>query len=174
MSWALLGRLVLTPAGVVVVAVLSVRAISVVVAILILLTVGLSLTRLEIRNTPSTTGSAGALAGLSGTATSIGGPFLALVLQHERPVRLRSTLAVFFLVGAVFSSIALAISGEFPMHQFVSGLVWVPFVLLGYAAAAPLRARLDKEALRRAMLASARWPASASSCAHSCSELSTS
>ncbi len=153
LSWALLGRLLLTPVGVVAVAVLSVRSISIVVALLILLTVGTSLATIRIRNTPVTAGTAGGLAGVTGTATSIGGPFLALVLQNEKPDRLRATLAAFFLVGAMISAAALAIAGEFSRHQFLSGLVWTPFLLLGYAAAAPLRARLDTERLRRAVLA---------------------
>ena len=153
MSWALLGRLLLTPVGVVAVALLSVRSISIAVAVLILLTVATSLTTIEIRNTPVTAGAAGALAGVSGTATSIGGPFLALVLQHEKPERVRATLAAFFLLGSAVSAAALAMAGEFTQHQLVSGLVWIPFLLVGYAAAAPLRARLDTERLRRAVLA---------------------
>ena len=44
---------------------------------------------------------AGAVTGISGTAAAIGGPFLALVLQHERPKRVRSTLAVFFVAGSL-------------------------------------------------------------------------
>lgn len=153
LSWALLGRLLLTPVGVAVVALLSVRAISVVVAVLILLTVATSLTTIRIRNTPVNAGGAGALAGVSGTATSIGGPFLALVLQHEKPERLRATLAAFFLVGSVVSAAGLAVAGEFTRQQLLSGLAWVPFVLLGYAVAAPLRSRLSHERLRHAVLA---------------------
>lgn len=152
LSWALLGRLVLTPAGVAVVAWLSVEAISVVAAILILLTVATSLTTLEVRNTPVTAAAAGAVAGVSGTATSIGGPFIALVLQHERPERLRATLAAFFLIGSVMSTGSLALAGEFTRVQLVTGLAWVPFILVGYAVAAPLRPRLDRGRLRHAVL----------------------
>ncbi|MFC7492389.1 MULTISPECIES: sulfite exporter TauE/SafE family protein [unclassified Knoellia] len=153
LSWALLGRLLLTPVGVAVVAVLSVRSISVIVAVLILLTVATSLTTIRIRNTPVTAGVAGGLAGVWGTATSIGGPFLALVLQHEKPDRLRATLAAFFLIGSTLSAAGLVLLGEFTDEQLVTGLVWIPFLLLGYAAASPLRARLDTERLRRAVLA---------------------
>ncbi|KGN32621.1 hypothetical protein N802_17620 [Knoellia sinensis KCTC 19936] len=153
LSWALLGRLLLTPVGVAVVALLSVRSISIIVAVLILLTVATSLTTIRIRNTPITAAAAGGIAGVTGTATSIGGPFLALVLQHEKPDRVRATLAAFFLVGAVLSSAALAIAGEFSRVQLLAGLMWVPFLLLGYAAASPLRARLDTARLRRAVLA---------------------
>ena len=35
----------------------------------------------------------------------------------------------------------------------LAGLVWVPFGLLGYAVAAPVRERIDPETFRRAVLA---------------------
>lgn len=152
LTWSVAGRLLLTPLGVAAVALLSVRSISIGVAVLILVTVAASLTSWHVRNTPVTALGAGALAGVSGTATSIGGPFLALVLQHERPERLRATLAAFFLLGAVISMVSLGLVGEFTSHQVLAGLAWVPFVLVGYAVAAPLRARLSRSRLRSAVL----------------------
>ena len=153
LSWALAARLLVMPLGVAAVALLSVRAISVVTGVLILLTVAASVSALEVRPTPVNSAVAGAIAGFSGTAASIGGPFLALVLQHERPTRLRATLSVFFLVGAAMAVAGLSVAGEFTREQLVAGLAWIPFMALGYAAAAPARARLDRDRLRRAVLA---------------------
>ncbi|MEO5982860.1 MAG: sulfite exporter TauE/SafE family protein [Pedococcus sp.] len=152
LGWALVARLVLTPVGVAVVAVLSVQAISVVVGSLILLTVAASVSAMDLRPTPRNAATAGAIAGVAGTAAAIGGPYLALVLQHERPARLRSTLAAFFLVGTLISLAGLTVAGQFTTRQLLTGLVWVPFTVLGYAAAAPARAHLDRERLRRAVL----------------------
>lgn len=153
LSWALAARLVVMPLGVAAVALLSVRAISVVVGVLILLTVAASLSTLDLRPTPRNSAGAGAIAGFSGTAASIGGPFLALVLQHERPQRLRATMALFFLVGALMAVVGLLVAGEFTLDQLWVGLAWIPFMAAGYAVAAPLRARLDPVRLRRAVLA---------------------
>lgn len=153
LSWALVARLLVMPLGVAAVALLSVRAISVVTGVLILLTVAASVSALEVRTTPVNSAVAGAIAGFSGTAASIGGPFLALVLQHERPTRLRATLSVFFLAGAAMAVAGLSFAGEFTRGQLVAGLAWIPFMALGYAAAAPARARLDRDRLRRAVLA---------------------
>lgn len=153
LSWALVARLLVMPLGVAAVALLSVRAISVVTGVLILLTVAASVSALEVRTTPVNAAVAGAIAGFSGTAASIGGPFLALVLQHERPTRLRATLSVFFLAGAAMAVAGLSFAGEFTREQLVAGLAWIPFMALGYAAAAPARARLDRDRLRRAVLA---------------------
>lgn len=153
LGWALLARLALTPLGVLAVAYLDVRALSVAVAVLILVTVATSLTTIEIRMTSRNAVAAGAIAGVSGTATSIGGPFLALVLQHERPERVRSTLAAFFVAGAVMAIGSLSVAGEFTRAQLVAGLAWLPFIALGYAVAAPLRRHLRTEHLRRGVLA---------------------
>lgn len=152
LGWALAARLLLTPLGVAAVALLSVRAISVVTGLLILLTVAGSVSALDLRPTPLSSAAAGAVAGFSGTAASIGGPFLALVLQHERPTRVRATLSAFFLVGALMALTGLAVAGEFTRDQLLAGLVWVPFVGVGYAVAAPARARLDRDRLRKAVL----------------------
>lgn len=152
LGWALLARLLLTPLGVAAVALLSTRVISVAVAVLILVTVATSLTTVEVRMTARNAAAAGAVAGVTGTATSIGGPFFALVLQHERAERIRSTLAVFFLLGAVMAIGSLSLAGEFTRQQLWAGLVWLPFIGAGYAVAAPLRRHIDRESLRRAVL----------------------
>jgi uncharacterized membrane protein YfcA len=152
LGWALAARLLVTPLGVAAVALLSVRAISVVTGVLILVTVAASLSALELRPTPRNSAVAGGIAGFSGTAASIGGPFLALVLQHERPTRVRATLSAFFLVGALMAVAGLAIAGEFTRHQLLAGLAWIPFIGVGYALAAPARARLDRDRLRKAVL----------------------
>ena len=152
LGWALAARLLVTPLGVAAVALLSVRAISVVTGVLILVTVAASVSALEVRPTPLNSAVAGAIAGFSGTAASIGGPFLALVLQHERPTRVRATLSAFFLVGALMAVAGLAIAGEFTRHQLFAGLAWIPFIGVGYALAAPARARLDRDRLRKAVL----------------------
>jgi uncharacterized membrane protein YfcA len=152
LGWALTARLLVTPLGVAAVALLSVRAISVVTGLLVLLTVAASVSALKVRATPVTSGVAGAIAGFSGTAASIGGPFLALVLQHERPTRVRATLSAFFLGGALMAVTGLAVAGEFTVTQLVVGVVWIPFIALGYALAGPARARLDRDRLRKAVL----------------------
>ena len=152
LGWAVGARTLATPVGVAVVALVSPRAIAALVGVLILLTVALSVRTIELRPTPVNAAAAGAVSGVSGTAAAIGGPFLALVLQHERPERVRSTLAVFFLAGSVLGLVGLRAGGQLTAQQVVVGGLWVPFVLLGYAAAAPLRARIDPDRFRSIVL----------------------
>ena len=96
---------------------------------------------------------AGAVSGISGTAAAIGGPFLALVLQHERPHAGALDPRGVLLAGSLLGLGALAVGGELTREQLLSGLAWVPFVLLGYVVGAPVRARIDPEKFRRAVLA---------------------
>jgi uncharacterized membrane protein YfcA len=74
------------------------------------------------------------------------------VLQHERPQRVRSTLAAFFVAGSLLGLSGLFLGGELPRDQVVAGLVWMPFALLGYAVSGPIRARVDAEVFRRYVL----------------------
>ncbi|MFL6079640.1 MAG: sulfite exporter TauE/SafE family protein [Ornithinibacter sp.] len=152
LGWALGARTVFTPVGVAIVASFSPRAIAALVGVLILVTVALSVRAIDLRATPRNAAVAGAVSGISGTAAAIGGPFLALVLQHERPERVRSTLAVFFVAGSLLGLGGLYLGGELASEQVLAGVVWVPFGLLGYALTAPLRARIDPERFRRYVL----------------------
>lgn len=151
LGWALGARFLTTPIGVAVVALFSVRAISMLVGILILLTVAVAASSLRVACRPRNAAAAGAIAGVSGTAASIGGPFFALVLAGERPERVRATLSVFFLAGSGSAIAALAGAHQFDAGQFVAGVAWLPYVGIGYAAAVPLRRHLDAELLRRAV-----------------------
>lgn len=146
------GRLALLPVGVWLVTVSSADTIAVIVGVMVLVAVLASVTPLEVRAAPVPALLAGMLAGISGTAASIGGPFFGLVLQHEQPARLRSTLAAFFVVGASSALIGLAVAGHVNPAQVLAGLGWIPFVALGAACAYPLRSRFDRNLLRTAVL----------------------
>ncbi|QKE84808.1 sulfite exporter TauE/SafE family protein [Arthrobacter sp. NEB 688] len=152
LALALVARAALTPIGVGVVAWFSPRAIAALVGVLILVTVALSVRALDLRPTRPNALLAGAVSGVSGTAAAIGGPFLALVLQHERPERVRSTLAAFFLAGSAMAVAGLALGGEVHRDQVVAGLVLAPFALVGYALAVPVRRRVDPARFRRLVL----------------------
>lgn len=153
LGWAVGARTLTTPVGVAIVALVSARAIAALVGVLILVTVALSLRTIDLRPSPANAALAGAVSGVSGTAAAIGGPFLALVLQHERPERVRSTLAAFFVAGSLLGLGGLAVGGELTGDQVTAGLVWVPFAALGYVLSSPLRARVAQDRFRRAVLA---------------------
>ncbi len=153
LRWALAGRLLLTPVGVAAVALLPVSAIAALVGVLVLVAVALSIWAVDVHPTTGRAFGAGMISGVSGTAAAIGGPFLALVLQHDRPDRARGTLAVFFLAGSALGLGSLSVVGEVSRDQLVAGVTWVPFVILGHLGAGPLRRRLSGPRFRQAVLA---------------------
>jgi uncharacterized membrane protein YfcA len=153
MSWALAGRLVGTGAGVWVVATLAPRALALLVGTMVLVAVLPTATSVRVRPTPATLSFAGVISGVSGTATSIGGPPIALVYQHDPGPRVRSTLGAYFLVGVVVSLAALAFAGQLDSRDVAAGAVLLPFVLAGFLLARPLRRVVDGHVLRAALLA---------------------
>jgi uncharacterized membrane protein YfcA len=150
--WALVGRVPGTVAGSLAVALLPEGPLAVLFASLVLVAVLLSLTGWHLRPTPSTLLTAGAASGFMGTATSIGGPPIALVYQRRSGPELRSTLAAYFLVGAAFSLLMLAVVGEFGMSDLRLGLLLVPGMVLGYATSGVVARRLDRGYTRAAVL----------------------
>lgn len=152
LGWAVGARVLATPLGVLLVALASADVIAMTVGILILVTVAASIWAVDIRLDRRNSAIAGAISGVSGTAASIGGPFFALVLQHERPERLRATLATFFLAGSVLGLSGLALGGQVDAEDVVAGLLWVPFVLVGHLLAGPVRRRIRPQTVRRGVL----------------------
>ncbi|HET8618735.1 MAG TPA: sulfite exporter TauE/SafE family protein, partial [Acidimicrobiales bacterium] len=98
-GWLLLGRLPGTVIGVAVVALVAPATLSVLTGLAVLVAVAVSVARATVPVTRPTTVAAGVASGAMGTATSIGGPPLALLYQHHEGPVLRSTLAVTFGVG---------------------------------------------------------------------------
>jgi uncharacterized protein len=122
---ALAGRLLLTPVGVWVVAVSSPRLIALLVGVLVLVVALASAYAPEFEPRPRNLFLAGMLTGISGTSAAVGGPFVAMTLQHDEPARIRATLAAFFAVGSAASLTGLGVAGELTREQLWWGAVFV-------------------------------------------------
>lgn len=151
-AWGVPARLPGTVLAVWVVAVLEPRALAAVVGLMVLTAVVLTVWSFRVRITPASLTVAGALSGFAGTATSIGGPPVALLYQYEDPPRVRATLAAFFLVGSTISLTALTLGGQMDLRTVVAGLVAVPFVAIGFVLGNVLRGRVPPRTLRLGML----------------------
>jgi uncharacterized membrane protein YfcA len=145
-------RLALTPVGVWVVAVSSPRLIALLVGVLVLVVAVASVTAPAFEPSTRNLLLAGALTGVSGTTAAVGGPFVAMTLQHEPAEELRATLAAFFTVGSLASLTGLALAGELTREQIAWGAIFVPFLVVGYLLSRPVVRRLDDERLRSVML----------------------
>jgi uncharacterized membrane protein YfcA len=96
---------------------------------------------------------AGLLGGVTGTATSIGGPPLALLYQHRPGPVVRATLAGYFCAGALLSLSGLAVAGELGRREALLAAVLLPCLAAGFALSGPLRRRLEGGRSRAAILA---------------------
>jgi uncharacterized membrane protein YfcA len=95
---------------------------------------------------------AGAASGFMATAAGLGGPPVALAYQRESGLRLRGTLAAYFIVGSVLSLLALAWVGRFGSEEIrLSGFL-IPGTVLGYFMSRPAAAYLDGGRTRIAVL----------------------
>lgn len=148
-GWALVGRVPGTIAGALLLAVLPERALAVLLAGVVL--VGVVLTSVgwiplaHRRNVVI----AGATSGLLGTATSIGGPPMALVWQRNSGARLRGTMAGFFLIGSLLSLAALAVTGAVDRHTLTTFALLLPAAVAGYVLSRYVNRVLDPTRLRR-------------------------
>jgi uncharacterized membrane protein YfcA len=152
LRWAFGGRLAGTPVGVWFVALVPQRALGTAVGGMVLLAIGLSLWSGRVPRNAGTLTGAGLLAGVMGTATSIGGPPIALIYQRESGPLIRATLSIFFTVGALLSVLTLAAVHQLPPRQIWAGLALTPFVVAGFVVSGPFRRYLDRGRTRNAVL----------------------
>jgi len=131
-GWAVVGRVLGTVAGSVAVVYLSQRWLAGAFAFALLFAVAISVVGRSVTPTKPALFIAGTTSGAMGTATSVGGPPMALLLQHEEGPQLRASLASFMAFGSTLSLVALAVVGEFDRHKVEVTLGLAPFVVVGF------------------------------------------
>lgn len=130
-GWISAGRLIGTFAGLAVLMVLVEWQLDLLVG---LATVGAALATIAapvFSLRPSTFMGAGLVTGVTETATGIGGPPLALLYQHHSGPVLRATIAACFLIGQIFSLVALVAAGQTEARQIVAAALLVPPLVAG-------------------------------------------
>src|SRR4051794_30748433 len=152
-GWALGGRVAGTPLGVWFVASFTQRRLGFAVGGMVLTAIVVSLLGTKVPRNQGTLIGAGLLAGVAGTATSVGGAPIALLYQRETGPQIRATLSVFFTIGALLSVLTLAAVGQLPWSQVAAGLALTPFVVAGFAVSGPLRRYLDSGRTQAGILA---------------------
>ena len=95
---------------------------------------------------------AGAVSGFMATTAALGGPPVALVYQRETGLRLRGTLAAYFIVGSILSLAAIAWIGRFGAEEIRLSMLLIPGTVLGYLMSRPAAAYLDGGRTRAAVL----------------------
>lgn len=152
LAWALPARIPGTVVGAWLVVSYSDQVIAVAIGVMVLVAVLVTVRAVHVPVNPASLTAAGLVAGVSGTATSIGGPPIALLFQRREPEVVRSTLSVFFFLGVCVSLVGLAWSGALTAASWHLGLLLAPLVVLGAWAGSAVRDRLPRHAFRTGVL----------------------
>lgn len=152
LGWAVGGRVVGTLIAMGALSVLSDGRLKLLFGILVLGAVALTASGLRIRPAPRTLSLVGIISGFMGTLTSIGGPPMALLYQHESGPRIRATLSAFFIVGVGLSLAGLAGVGRFGLVELKLGGYLVPGVVIGYGISRFTAGIIDKGFIRPGVL----------------------
>lgn len=152
-KWALIGRVPGTIAGALLLAALPERGLAVLLAAVVLLGVVLTSAGWVPAARRRNVVLAGAASGVLGTATSIGGPPMALVWQRNSGARLRGTMSSFFLIGSLMSLAALWFTGAVSAHTLWTFALLAPATVVGYVLSRYVNRFLDPARLRRLAIA---------------------
>jgi uncharacterized membrane protein YfcA len=153
LNWSLPSRVLGTTLGVWVVATFTESQLGLFIGTMVLLASLVTWRAVTVPINRTSLSVAGFIGGVTGTATSIGGPPFALLYQHRPPTQIRTTMAVYFLIGAGISLVGLAISGDLERHQVAVAGLLLPAVGLGVLLGVPLRRVLPAHVVRPAVLA---------------------
>jgi uncharacterized membrane protein YfcA len=115
---------------------------------LVMLAIILSISGLPMSPTPGMATGAGVLSGFMATLSSIGGPPIALLYQHQTGPRLRSTLSGYFAIGALVSLLALAVVGRYGSEEWALTIFLIPAILIGDRVSRRMRGYVDRVGAR--------------------------
>ena len=153
LRWAVSGRLLGTVVAVGALTALTESRLRTLFAGLVLAAVGLTAIGLRVRPRPKVLTVVGAISGFMSTITSIGGPPMALLYQHESGPRIRGTLSAFFVVGVAMSLGGLRVAGHFGLPELKLAAYLLPGIVLGYAGSRHTAGIFDRGFIRPAVLA---------------------
>ncbi|MFE1025736.1 TSUP family transporter [Streptomyces sp. NPDC058818] len=151
-GWIIGARLAATPAGLALLWLIPERSLGAFVGVATVLAAVVSLAAPVFTPGRAAYVGAGAVTGLTETATGVGGPPLALVYQHRTPAELRSTVAACFLVGEVASLALLFAAGKAEVSELGWAVALLPAVAVGAWLSRLVHHRLDARRMRLCVL----------------------
>jgi len=152
LRWMLLGAVPGTLIGLAIVGQVDSSQLAVVVGTVTLTGVVLSVVSPPIRVAPGSSLAAGFLSNVFGTASSVGGPPVALLFQHRHGPVARSTLGGFFATSAVMSLVGYVATGTITGDQALFAVTLAPFMVGGLWASRHLHPFVDSGWLRPTVL----------------------
>jgi len=152
LGFAVLGRLPGSAIGALIIVQVSVHTLGLLVGVMVLIAVGLTARAVSVPRNGYTITGAGFVSGVTGTATGIGGPPIALVYQAAKGPQIRATLAMFFFLSAAQSLAILAFVDRLPARALSTGALLIVPMIIGFLVSGPLRRYLDGGKVRIAIL----------------------
>ncbi|WP_207232083.1 sulfite exporter TauE/SafE family protein [Corallincola spongiicola] len=86
---------------------------------------------------------AGLVSGVMGSTTAVGGPPLALVMQHGEPYRIRANLSLYFMCSCLLSLAGYSVGGILNSELLWQSLSFVPISVLGLMLGTRSRGYID-------------------------------
>lgn len=148
----MLGRLPGIAVGTAIVVVVDVRWLTAIVAVVLLGAVAAAAGGWRLEITPRRELVAGVLSGVTGAATALGGPPLALLYRDRDPRVVRPTLGVVWAVGIVITLVGLGALGSFTGTQAMAGVLLAVLLLVGLLLSRPLLRLLTADQVRAVIL----------------------
>ncbi|PKF61002.1 permease [Psychromonas sp. psych-6C06] len=122
--------------------------LSLLLGIVVLLAVFISLLPIKLQPTRHRLLFAGFLSGFLGTSSGIGGPPMALLLQHQQANFIRANLAAFFLISCTMSLMVQIPIGYMSIKHLLLALPLLPAAYLGYRFAQLFMDRISQKVVR--------------------------
>jgi len=151
-GWVTLGRFFGTFAGLWILLAVTTPVLNLLIGATTILAALITKLSPEFRANHTAFAGAGLITGVTETATGIGGPPLAIVYQHHPAAVLRATLAMCFLIGQIFSVMALILKGRLGATQLESAAILFLPLVVGLTASGLAHERISASRLRDALL----------------------
>ncbi|MDP5253058.1 MULTISPECIES: sulfite exporter TauE/SafE family protein [unclassified Vibrio] len=152
LKMALLGRVPGSLLGAGLLVWVSSSVLSMWVGVLVLVAVLVSLMPIRYEPTPRRMAVAGFFSGLFGTSSAIGGPPMALLLQHQEAHSLRANLSAFFIASSLISIAVLVVLGHVTWSHIYMSVPLIPATMAGFFLAIKTTEHLPKQTVRYSAL----------------------
>lgn len=143
-SPAMISRIPGTIIGAGILSILPVQLLQIAVAGMVFVAIFVTAIAKPFPSTAKNLSIAGFLSGIAGTTTSIGGPPMALVMQHGDSHNTRANLSIYFAYSCVTSLISYQIIGLMTPTLWLIGFSFVPVALAGYLIGIKARPWVDQ------------------------------
>ena len=119
------------------------QVLQLMVASMVLIAILITAFAKPFKSTVTSMSIAGLISGFTGSTTAIGGPPMALVMQHGASNNTRANLSVYFGYSCLLSLVIYQMMGIMTRELWLTGLSFIPAGLAGFYAGIHLRGWVD-------------------------------